>query len=241
MTHPRPDPILPVPDFQIQDPHPIARRLWASLGSLASGLVLAGAAVLASRMDAGPAPVRVARREIILDLTLPQAPVPAPAAAPRPAAGPATGAPAPRPEPVPEQPPAALPAVAQAVPAPPAPRPEAGPAHPGAAGGGAAATGAPGGLAVIQPRFDAAYLNNPAPAYPARARRAREEGRVLLRVLVSAEGAPLQVEVRASSGSAALDQAAAATVRAWRFTPARLGEAPVQAWVLVPIEFSLSA
>lgn len=92
---------------------------------------------------------------------------------------------------------------------------------------------------VIPPRFDADYLANPAPAYPATSRRLGEEGRVILEVRVSADGAPLAVAVNKSSGWPRLDEAALATVRHWRFMPARLGDKAVIASVLVPLSFSL--
>jgi periplasmic protein TonB len=87
--------------------------------------------------------------------------------------------------------------------------------------------------------FRAAYLRNPPPAYPASARRNGEAGTVTLRVLVSAEGRPEQVELERSSGSNALDLAALQGVRQWRFAPARRGGVPHEAWVLVPIVFRL--
>lgn len=92
---------------------------------------------------------------------------------------------------------------------------------------------------VVAARFDAAYLNNPAPAYPPLARRMREEGRVLLRVRVSAEGLPQAVQVNESSGSARLDNAAREGVERWRFVPARQDDKAVEAWVIVPIVFKL--
>jgi protein TonB len=91
------------------------------------------------------------------------------------------------------------------------------------------------------PRFDAAYLQNPQPDYPAVSRRIGEEGRVILRVLVSAEGRADELEVRTSSGSSRLDQAALASVKRWRFEPARQGGQAIAAWVLVPISFHLDA
>lgn len=100
---------------------------------------------------------------------------------------------------------------------------------------------APAPAPVEPPRFDMAYLRNPAPAYPAISRRMREEGRVLLRVLVSAAGAAEDVELRASSGSERLDRAAMDAVRRWRFAPARRGVDAVAAWALVPIVFQLDA
>lgn len=92
---------------------------------------------------------------------------------------------------------------------------------------------------VTAPRFDAAYLNNPAPTYPPLSRRLGEQGRVLVRVFVNPNGAPAKVQLRESSGHRRLDAAAEAAVRRWRFVPARRGQAPVGDWVLVPIAFKL--
>ena len=92
---------------------------------------------------------------------------------------------------------------------------------------------------ITPPNFNAAYLDNPPPAYPALSRRSGEQGRVLLRVMVNAAGGADTVEVRTSSGSPRLDQAALETVRRWRFVPARQGDQPVAAWVLVPLNFTL--
>ncbi len=89
------------------------------------------------------------------------------------------------------------------------------------------------------PRFDASYLDNPAPAYPPLSRRVGEQGRVLLRVQVDAAGSPSHVEIGSSSGSSRLDQAALEAVRRWRFVPATRGEKAVSAEVLVPIQFNL--
>jgi protein TonB len=49
------------------------------------------------------------------------------------------------------------------------------------------------------------------------------------------------VEIRTSSGVERLDRAALDAVRRWRFVPARQGDTPVDAWVLVPIRFSLDS
>jgi len=92
---------------------------------------------------------------------------------------------------------------------------------------------------LSEPRFDAAYLNNPAPAYPSLSRRLGEQGRVLVRVHVDAQGIPTSVVLRASSGHERLDTVALDTVRRWKFVPARRGAEPVSAWVIVPIVFNL--
>jgi len=98
---------------------------------------------------------------------------------------------------------------------------------------------APAPAPVVPPNFNADYLQNPAPTYPAMARRMGQQGKVVLRVFVNPGGAAAQVEVRASSGSNLLDNAALEAVRRWRFVPARQGNQPVAAWVLIPITFTL--
>lgn len=135
------------------------------------------------------------------------------------------------PKPV-ETPPAVLPQEAPAqmsVPAVPEPPPL--PAAPAAA--------APAPVAVTPPIFNADYLDNPSPVYPALSRRLHEQGRVILRVLVSARGAADDVQINSSSGHARLDDSARDTVRRWKFVPARRGAEAVPAWVLVPVSFGL--
>lgn len=92
---------------------------------------------------------------------------------------------------------------------------------------------------VSAPRFDADYLDNPAPAYPPLSRKLGEQGQVLLHVFVAADGHAGKVDIRDSSGFERLDRAARDAVQRWRFTPARQGDKTVAAWVLVPISFSL--
>jgi protein TonB len=89
------------------------------------------------------------------------------------------------------------------------------------------------------PSFNADYLSNPAPEYPSMSRRLREQGRVTLRVRVTAEGKPDAVELAQGSGFERLDQAAHDVVWRWRFVPARQGGRDIAGWVIVPIRFSL--
>ncbi len=92
---------------------------------------------------------------------------------------------------------------------------------------------------VVQARFDADYLKNPAPSYPPLSRRMGEEGKVILRVSVTPQGTADSVEIKTSSGSQRLDESAQKTVRTWKFIPAKRGDAAVQSFVLVPIIFKL--
>jgi protein TonB len=93
--------------------------------------------------------------------------------------------------------------------------------------------------AYQSPSFNAAYLNNPAPNYPSVSRRLGEQGLVLLRVQVTADGTAESVELQTGSGSSRLDQAALEAVKKWQFVPAKRGEQSVSASVVVPIRFSL--
>lgn len=94
---------------------------------------------------------------------------------------------------------------------------------------------------VEPPRFNLAYLNNPAPSYPVFAKRSREQGKVLLRVQVDAAGRVAGIEVHESSGHERLDKAALAAVRQWRFVPARQGDRAVSGVAIVPITFQLES
>ncbi len=93
---------------------------------------------------------------------------------------------------------------------------------------------------TVPPNFVAAYLNNPAPQYPYLSKQRREEGTVMLRVLVNARGTADQVLVERSSGFSRLDEAAVEVVqKRWRFVPAKQGDEAVAAWVLIPMIFKL--
>lgn len=84
------------------------------------------------------------------------------------------------------------------------------------------------------------YLRNPPPSYPAESRKLHEEGVVLLKVSVTAEGRAADVQLQRSSGFARLDEAALKAVRRWEFNPARAGATPVACSVEVPVRFGLN-
>ncbi len=96
------------------------------------------------------------------------------------------------------------------------------------------------GAAVTAPSFSAKHLNNPPPRYPTESRRAREEGTVVLKVLVNPDGRPEDIQISKSSGYERLDKAALSAVRKWRFVPAEQAGTAVSAWVTFPIPFSLT-
>jgi len=88
-------------------------------------------------------------------------------------------------------------------------------------------------------RYAAPGLNNRPPRYPSKARRLGLEGRVVLRVVVDADGNATSVDVAHSSGHAILDRAARKAVKRWRFQPARQRGGATASTVDVPVSFRL--
>jgi len=76
--------------------------------------------------------------------------------------------------------------------------------------------------------------------YPPAAVRQHIEGKVLLKVLVGADGSPQEVTVEKSSGHRELDQAAIAAAKTWMFNPGSSGGKATASYALIPINFSLS-
>jgi protein TonB len=94
----------------------------------------------------------------------------------------------------------------------------------------------------VKPAFGGiGYKNNPPPDYPTIAVRQGWQGTVLLRVRVLQTGAVESVEVVRSSGKKVLDDAAIHTVERWVFAPSTRGNAPIDGFATVPIEFKLDS
>lgn len=79
------------------------------------------------------------------------------------------------------------------------------------------------------------------PEYPEFARRARQQGTVVLEVEVLKDGSIRNIRVKRSVSSipGGLDDAAVAAVRKVRFQPGRSSGQPVDCVVIIPIEFKL--
>jgi protein TonB len=97
------------------------------------------------------------------------------------------------------------------------------------------------GTAVIPEMSEVAYLVQPAPHYPPESRRIREQGLVMLRVLIDESGHAKAVEIYKSSGHPRLDEAARAAVARAIFKPYVDGGIARSAAAIVPVEFSLRA
>jgi periplasmic protein TonB len=83
------------------------------------------------------------------------------------------------------------------------------------------------------------YLRNPPPIYPAEAKRNRQQGVALFRVMVSSAGQAESVRLIKSSGHRILDNSALDAVRKWKFHPASIGGVKVSSTVKVPVRFRL--
>lgn len=98
---------------------------------------------------------------------------------------------------------------------------------------------APGPPQLELPSSDADYLQNPTPAYPAHSRRLGEQGKVIVRVLIGANGLAQKAEIRKSSGFDRLDQSALATVQRWRYVPGKRAGVVEAMWFSIPVNFVL--
>lgn len=118
--------------------------------------------------------------------------------------------------------------------------PSAGPASTPPATDGSTAPAAVAPPARIDlPSASAAYLSNPPPPYPPLSRRLGEQGKVVVRVRIEADGTASAAEVRTSSGFERLDQAALQTVLRWKYVPGKRNGVPEAMWYLIPIQFVL--
>lgn len=184
--------------------------------------------VLVEFMQSQPTPKTI---EQPVAKPIPVPPRPQPVAAP---------APSPQPQPSPSKVSAPT-EVAQAAPvapvsAPTAPTPPAPPAPPPTP---APVVTAPSRTDVSIPASYSA--SNQKPIYPNMSKRLGEQGTVVLRVLVKADGNAGEVEVKSSSSYPRLDQAAIDAVKTWRFNPAKIDGKAIDEWYQVPIPFKLQS
>jgi periplasmic protein TonB len=82
-----------------------------------------------------------------------------------------------------------------------------------------------------------APTRNPLPSYPPDAAARGVQGRVMLRIHITAEGRVASIEVVTSAGHAMLDKAAVDAVRQWIFTPARRAGRAIAWTTLLPVRF----
>ena len=75
------------------------------------------------------------------------------------------------------------------------------------------------------------------PNYTAEALRRRIQGTVAIEAIVGRDGIPLAIRITRSLDPGGLDEEAIQAVLEWRFTPGRLGGAPVDVLVTILLDF----
>jgi len=90
--------------------------------------------------------------------------------------------------------------------------------------------------ATLDPRF----MNEFQPDYPAAERRANREGRVVVRVLVGANGRVSRVEQVSTTSDAFFAATERRALSRWRFRPATSDGGAVEAWQTITVTFRLT-
>lgn len=98
----------------------------------------------------------------------------------------------------------------------------------------------PAAPVAVEPRVDLQHSSQP--AYPVLSRQLGEEGAVILKVLVDADGRVLDSQLVRSSGYPRLDQAALAGVKTnYRFVPGTVDGKPQQMWYTLKFNWKLQS
>ena len=93
---------------------------------------------------------------------------------------------------------------------------------------------------MVQPGIDPRYAADFQPTYPAGERRAEHEGRVIVRVLIGADGRVKQVERVSATNDAFYRATLERALGKWRFTPGTRDGVAVEAWRTISLRFVLS-
>jgi protein TonB len=98
----------------------------------------------------------------------------------------------------------------------------------------------PASPVVQQPSTDADYAQDCKPAYPSMSKRIGEQGRVIVSVLVGADGRPKNVDIKQSSGFDRLDAAARQAMLRCRFVPGTVNGVARDMAYDAPVIFNLN-
>jgi protein TonB len=93
---------------------------------------------------------------------------------------------------------------------------------------------------MVDAQYDQRYANALQPAYPAAEVRAGNTGRVVLRVLIGADGRVKQVERVSSASDAFFAAAEHQALTKWRFKPATRDGVAIEQWKTMSLRFELN-
>lgn len=91
------------------------------------------------------------------------------------------------------------------------------------------------------PEIDSRYAESFQPAYPAGERSAEREGRVVVKVLIGADGRVKAVEPVTAASPAFFEATKRQALGKWRFKPATRDGVAVEAWRTMAVRFELDA
>ncbi len=97
----------------------------------------------------------------------------------------------------------------------------------------------PVATAKVLPSTDADDLYNPNQRYPRMSQTMGEQGTVMVRILIGANGLPLKAELQKTSGFERLDQAALDFVMQSRYKPGTLSGKPTEMWMGREVKYIL--
>ena len=89
-------------------------------------------------------------------------------------------------------------------------------------------------------QVDARSTQNHPPVYPKLSKRLKEQGTVILSMLISSQGLIEDISIKESSGYSRLDKAALSAAAKWRYEPATVNGKAIAQTYLMPIEFKLN-
>lgn len=92
---------------------------------------------------------------------------------------------------------------------------------------------------VLGPELDTRYADSFQPNYPPGERTAEREGRVVVRVLIGADGRVKQVEPVSAASPAFFEATKRQALAKWRFKPGTRDGVPVEAWRTMGVRFEL--
>ena len=177
--------------------------------------------------------------QVLVEMVTPQADKPAPPPPPTPTPVKTKLTPVSPPTPLAVITPSPQPSEITLAPVPPSPPVSTGEKTSTVATATATSTAPPAAPKLELPSSDADYLNNPRPPYPPFSKRMGEQGKVVIRTLIGADGVATDATIQQSSGFDRLDQAALATARKWRYVPGKRAGVAEAMWFNVPFTFVL--
>ena len=114
--------------------------------------------------------------------------------------------------------------------------------HPGLGNGIALPSGDFGSIGFRMDEVDQVprVLRSVPPEYPYGAKRNHIEGKVVVQMLVTSKGQPVNLTIHSSTPAGVFDKTALNAAKRWKFQPGTYKGQAVDTWVLLPFNFELS-